>query len=65
MISEKQSSSVLTAASPPPLMVTNSTLRIVLQSMREISGRQYGLLLRMAELEQFLDTLPPDDQPPQ
>jgi hypothetical protein len=39
-------------------------MRIVLQSMREISGRQYATLLKKADLEQFLNTLPPDDQNP-
>jgi hypothetical protein len=64
MINEQPSGGGEWGTTPPPTVVTNSTLRIVLQSMRDISGRQYSLLLKMANLEQFRETLPPDNQSP-
>jgi predicted hydrocarbon binding protein len=39
-------------------------MRLVLQSMQDISGRQYPLLLRQANLTRFLEVMPPDSLQP-
>ena len=41
--------------------VTSNTMRVVIQSVQQTSGPQFGLLLRAAGLERFVATLPAAD----
>ncbi len=44
--------------------VTANTMRVVIQAVREVSGRQFEPLLRASGMTRFLHELPPDDFSP-